>query len=109
MTYPSCSAKLSGRISMLHRSSIAAVALAGALMLTTGSAQAFDETKYPNLKGQWERFIVPGLPGQPSFDQTRPWGFGQEAPLTPEYKAVLEASIADQAKGGQGNFAGYGC
>jgi hypothetical protein len=25
----------------------------------------------------------------PSFDHTKPWGFGQEAPLTPEYKAVL--------------------
>src|SRR5262245_7968015 len=94
---------------MLHRSSIAAVALAGALMVTVGGAQAFDETKYPNLKGQWERFIVPGLPGQPSFDQTKPWGFGQEAPLTPEYKAVLEASMADQARGGQGNFTSAGC
>src|SRR6202035_1699700 len=30
-------------------------------------------------------------------------------PLTPEYKAVLEASIADQAKGGQGNFTGSEC
>ena len=30
--------------------------------------------------------------------------FGQQAPLTPEYKAVLEASIADQANGGLGNF-----
>jgi hypothetical protein len=65
---------------MFHRSSTAAVALACALMITAAGAQAFDETKYPNLKGQWERFIVPGLPGQPSFDQTKPWGFGQEAP-----------------------------
>jgi len=94
---------------MLHRSSIAAVALAGALMVTVGGAQAFDETKYPNLKGQWERFIIPGVPGQPSFDQTKSWGFGQEAPLTPEYKAVLEASMADQARGGQGNFTSASC
>ena len=50
------------------------------------------------------RFSVPGLPGQPSHDQTKPWGRGQEAPLTPEYQAVLEASIADQANGGLGNF-----
>jgi hypothetical protein len=41
--------------------------------------------------------------GQPSFDQTKPWGPGQEAPLTPEYQKVLEKSLADQAKGGQGN------
>ena len=80
-----------------------------ALSLSAGGAQAFDETKYPDLKGQWTRYVVPGLGGMPSFDQTKPWGFGQEAPLTPEYKAVLEASIADQAKGGQGNFTGSEC
>jgi hypothetical protein len=44
------------------------------------------------------------LPTQPSHDQTKPWGLGQQAPLTPEYQAVLKASIADQAKGGLGNF-----
>jgi hypothetical protein len=48
--------------------------------------------------------VVRGLGGQPSFDQTKPWGLGQEAPLTAEYQKVLEGSIADQAKGGQGNF-----
>jgi hypothetical protein len=42
--------------------------------------------------------------GQFAFDQTKPWGLGQEAPLTPEYQAILEASIADQANGGQGNW-----
>jgi hypothetical protein len=30
-------------------------------------------------------------------------------PLTPEYKAGLEASLADQEQGRQGNFTGYGC
>ena len=45
-----------------------------------------------------------GLGGQGSHDQTKPWGFGQEAPLTAEYQAVLEASLADQAAGGLGNF-----
>jgi hypothetical protein len=84
------------------------IALA-ALTTSVVVARAFDDSKYPNLKGQWNRFIVRGLPGQPSFDQTKSWGFGQGAPLTPEYKAVLEESLADQAKGGQGNFTGYGC
>jgi hypothetical protein len=88
--------------------SISAVALI-ALSMSLSHAQAFDDSLYPNLKGQWNRFVVPGLGGQPSFDQTKPWGFGQEAPLTPEYTAVLEASLADQARGGQGNFTGYGC
>jgi hypothetical protein len=89
---------------MPHRSLLGAIAFA-ALSVSTANAEILDYSKYPNLKGQWNRFIVPGLPGQPSFDQTKPWGFGQEAPLTPEYKAVLEASLADQAQGGQGNFA----
>ena len=88
---------------MLYRSLLGAIALV-ALSVSTANAEILDYSKYPNLKGQWNRFIVPGLPGQPSFDQTKPWGFGQEAPLTPEYKAVLEASLADQVKGGQGNF-----
>ena len=39
--------------------------------------QIFDYSLYPDLKGQWERFVVPGLPGQPSFDQTKPWGKGR--------------------------------
>ena len=43
--------------------------------------------------------------GQPSFDQTKLWGNGQQAPLTPEYQAMLDASIADQEKGGLGNNA----
>ena len=87
---------------MLYRSLLGAIALA-ALSVSTAGAQIVDYSKYPDLKGQWDRFAVPGLAGQPSFDQTKPWGFGQEAPLTPEYKAILEASIADQADGGLGN------
>jgi hypothetical protein len=87
---------------MLYRSLLAAIALA-VLSASTAGAQIFDYSKYPDLKGQWNRFIVPGLPGLPSFDQTRPWGFGQGAPLTPEYQAILKESIADQENGGHGN------
>src|SRR5215475_13106730 len=67
------------------------------------SVQAADPAMYPDLRGAWSRFVVRGLGGQPSFDQTKPWGLGQQAPLTPEYQKVLEDSIADQARGGQGN------
>src|SRR6516162_8695585 len=81
------------------------VALLLAAMVSPAGAQIFDYSKYPDLRGQWDRFIVPGLPGQPSFDQTKPWGNGQQAPLTPEYQAILDASIADQEKGGLGNSA----
>jgi hypothetical protein len=73
-------------------------------MVTMSGAQTADHPKYPDWKGQWERFVVRGIPGQPSFDQTKPWGFGQQAPLTPEYQKVLQDSMADQAKGGLGNF-----
>jgi hypothetical protein len=43
-----------------------------------------------------------GGPG--AFDPTKPWGPGQQAPLTPEYQKVLEDSMADQARGGLGNY-----
>jgi hypothetical protein len=75
-----------------------------ALAIYASDAGAADEARYPDWAGQWERFVVRGLPGQPSFDQTKSWGFGQEAPLTPEYRKILEDSIADQADGGLGNY-----
>ena len=94
---------------MLYWSLIRVVGLAAALMITIGAAQAFDDAKYPNWKGQWDRWGGPpkplnGRPGQLSFDQTKPWGLGQEAPLTAEARAILEASMADQANGGIGNY-----
>jgi hypothetical protein len=89
---------------MFTRTSTVLFVLAAALGATTGSAGAADDGKYPNWKGQWARFITRGLPGQASHDQTKPWGYGQEAPLTPQYQKVLEESIADQANGGLGNF-----
>ena len=75
-----------------------------ALLATAPAAQAFDDAKYPDLSGQWVAVRIPGVTGQPAFDPTKPWGRGQQAPLTPEYQKVLEASIADQALGGQGNW-----
>jgi len=69
------------------------------------NAVAHDASKYPNWKGQWTIIITPGLEGQAvKFDPTKPWGRGQEAPLTAEYQKVHEDSMADQAKGGLGNY-----
>jgi hypothetical protein len=76
-----------------------AVALTAALMMAASPAAAFDETKYPDLSGQWRK--PPGIGNQ--WDQTKPLGRGQQPPLTPEYQAVFEASMADQREGGQGN------
>ncbi len=91
---------------MLHKTVSIALhaALATVLLMPLASAQDSDAGKYPDWAGRWERFAVRGLGGQPSHDQTKPWGFGQQAPLTPEYAAVLEESLADQKKGGLGNF-----
>jgi hypothetical protein len=93
---------------MPSRNVIVAAALL-VMALTTGGAAALDGTKYPDWRGQWNRFVVPGVGGQPSFDQTKPWGPGQQAPLTPEYQKVLEDSMADQARGGEGNYYSARC
>jgi hypothetical protein len=79
-----------------------AAVLALTLLMAIGGAEAFDDSKYPNLKGQWERFVVRGVPGQPSFDQTKGWGALQEAPLTPEYQAIFEENVREQDAGGLG-------
>ena len=93
---------------MLYRSLIGLVGVA-ALAIATGIVEASEDMKYPNWNGQWGRFIVRGLPGQPSFDQTKGWGPYQQAPLTPEYQKVLEESMADQEKGGLGNYSTARC
>ena len=76
-----------------------------ALVLTATMASAADDSKYPDWAGQWKR--PRGL--QTQWDQTKPPGLAQQAPLTPEYQARLEASIADQAAGGQGLDTRYKC
>jgi hypothetical protein len=80
-----------------------AITLAVLLVAAVPAARAFDDAKYPDLAGQWLR-VNYNRGGQITFDQHKPWGLGQQAPLTPEYQAILEASIADQANGGQGNW-----
>jgi hypothetical protein len=93
---------------MLDRSSTGAVAAALlsalAAMMPIG-VRAADEGPYPtNWKGQWTRVIHREVEVQGAFDQTKPWGLGQDAPLTPEYRKVLADSMADQANGGLGNY-----
>jgi hypothetical protein len=89
---------------MLCRGSIAAIALATALALAIAGAQALDEPKYPDWKGQW---IRPG--GGGGWDPTKPSGRGQQAPLTDEYRAILDAGLANQRAGGQGNNSTPNC
>jgi hypothetical protein len=89
---------------MLHRSSIAALALAAVLTMTMARAPAADAPKYPNWQGQWSRFNTNHEGQAVKFDPTKPTGPGQQAPLTPEYQKVLEESMADQKTGGIGNY-----
>jgi hypothetical protein len=82
-----------------------AMAVGIALTVAATDALAFDETKYPDWSGQWHRPRGVGI----QWDQTKPLGRGQQAPLTAEYQVLFEASLADQAKGGQGEDARFTC
>src|SRR5215467_7753888 len=88
---------------MLYRGTIGSMTLVTALLLALAGAAAHDEAKYPDWSGQWLRA------GGIQWDPSKPLGRGQQAPLTPEYQAVFEASLADQAAGGQGGDLLYTC
>ncbi len=77
---------------------IAAVAGTAALLITLAGAAAHDESKYPDWGGTWRRAPGTGI----GWEETKPRGRGQQPPLTPEYQAIWEASMADQDAGGQG-------
>ena len=83
---------------MALRRMLAATVAVAALCATSVAAQAHDESKYPAFEGVWARD-----PGPPRYDPSRPDRRGQQPPLKPEYQAIFEASLADQALGGQGN------
>ena len=87
---------------MIHIRSIGAAALAVALCLSL--AAKAEEKKYPNWDGMWKRGSPVGV-----WDPTKPGGAGQQAPLTAEYQAIFEASLDDQARGGQGNDPRFTC
>jgi hypothetical protein len=102
---------------MSFRNSIRATALAAAaLLMTIGAATAFDDSKYPDLKGQWRttnRGLIAGGAGGFRWDESKPPStapnLGQEPPLTPEYQAIYQANLDDMAKGGQGIDPTYKC
>ena len=73
----------------------ALLAWAGVLALVPAPAVA---QTYPDFESQW-RSSVRG----DQWDPSKPPGLAQEAPLTPEYQAIYEASLKDQAAGGRGN------
>jgi hypothetical protein len=93
---------------MICARAFAASALAATLCIAVNiaiaDAQPIDESKYPAFAGKWGRD-----PGQPRYDPSKPARRAQQAPLTPEYQAIFEASLADQALGGQGNDTTHRC
>jgi hypothetical protein len=99
------------RTVMIYRTLIGFIVLAATMGLTIGDVAAFDEAKYPDWKGQWSRLqtLRTQASPNPSFDPNKFQGLAQEAPLTPEYQAILEASLADQAAGGAGLDRDYVC
>src|SRR5262249_61758017 len=100
---------------MLGKSAIGAIALA-ALCIAAGGAPAkdtsksglpqYDPSRYPDWSGpmRWTQ-----TRGGNRYDQYKPAGRGQEAPLTPEYQARFEAGLRDQAEGGQGANQTFSC
>jgi hypothetical protein len=94
---------------MLERGAMGAMALAAILCAAASGARAFDDAKYPDLKGQWIGVRGTAGGGQPSFDPVKRWGTTQDAPLTPEYEAMFKANLEDQRVGGQGTNATSTC
>jgi hypothetical protein len=95
---------------MRARRSIGATTVAAALLMMLGAAAAQEQSKYPDLKGQWRRAgnvgVLAGGAGGVRFDDSKPikddLSLGQEPPLTPEYQKIYDDNLADMAKGGQG-------
>src|SRR5258708_15579737 len=84
---------------MSHRSPIGLFALAAALAMMPPSARALDDlSKYPDLKGQWQRI------GPNRWESAT-----QKAPLTGEYKAVYEDNLARMAAGRGRDTASWLC
>jgi hypothetical protein len=100
---------------MLCRSAIGVMALAALCIATSGvqaqipsrdDASKYDPARYPDWSGpmRWTQ-----TRGGNRYDQNKPAGRGQEAPLTAEYQALFEAGLKDQAAGGQGANQTFSC
>jgi hypothetical protein len=83
---------------MQFRVSIGALVLASVLATAIAGAQASDDSKYPDLRGQWRR--VGSAEWTPA---------GQKPPLTPEYQVIYDDNLKDQASGGHGTEPSFMC
>src|ERR1700751_1269015 len=88
---------------MPYRTLHSTLAILAALGATMKPLRAFDETQYPDFKGQWLRL------GDGRYDPSKPRELGQQTPLTPEYQKIYEDNLIDQRLGGQGVDPTYTC
>src|SRR5262245_66329105 len=80
---------------MLAGISIGGAFVATTLVLSLSAALAQDAAKLPgNWEGQWARMSRVGI-----WDDGKPAGRGQQAPLTADYQKVLEENLKKQAEG----------
>jgi hypothetical protein len=94
---------------MLYRYSIGAIALA-AVCITADAAAAQDASKFdPSRYPDWSGHRHWTATGGNRYDQTKGPRLAQQAPLTPEYQAIFDAGLKDQAEGGQGRNQTYSC
>jgi hypothetical protein len=83
---------------MTYRRTFEALVLT-AFLTATGSAAQAETEQYPDWRGEWTT-VFPRVPGQQlRFDPSKPYGKGQEAPLTEEYKKIYEDNLAEVAAG----------
>ena len=80
----------------MHRKHCVVAFVLAAMLLTSAVPVHAQDSRYPDWSGQWIR--GPGMGN--GWDPVKPQGLGQQAPLTPEYQAILEATLADKAAGG---------
>ena len=90
---------------MCFRNPIGATVLAAALMVTIGGAAAFDESKYPDLKGQWRRVgrAVQSDRIGAAFDPSKPFGRGEEAAADAGIPGHLRGEPCRYGKGRPGH------
>jgi hypothetical protein len=84
---------------MLHRAAIGAMAATAALLVSLAGAGAFEDAKYPDLKGQWVRT---GNPNWAPAGAPRP-------PLTAKYQAIFDANRKEMTQGEPGNVPSWYC
>src|ERR1700686_4536862 len=83
------------RSRMDYRGLIGAATFAAMTLAPIAGAGADDVSRYPDWRGEWVRAV--GV----QWDPTKPAARGQQAPLTAEYQKIYDATLAQQAVGGQ--------